>query len=189
MKSCSLCAAPLDPAATACARCGIAARSAPPARPGRARRVLAGVALLALVGGAVTAAAPAVSALRAGNRCEPQSWADWHLAMKRECLTPAYVCANMTSSKLFDDPQVGDAYRSAVQGGDAALAAHLEALVGQLRAAYGCEGPAQVHGRTPPRSPHLPPGHPPIGPGHPSVGGAPADPGGAMFQAPDVIDI
>lgn len=192
MKSCSLCAAPLPPAATACPRCGLAVHAAAPvpARPGRLRRVLAGLALVALAGAALIAAAPAVSAWRAEARCEPESWADWHVAMKRECLTPAYVCAHMTTAKLFDDPQVGDAYRSAVETGDGATAAHLEALVGRMRAAYGCERPAEVHGRAPHRAPRLPPGHPPVGPGHPEIGGAPSDPAhGPIFEAPEIHEI
>lgn len=191
MKSCSLCSAPLDPAAGACPRCGIAAPRAPARRtPGPLRRALAGVALVALLGAAVTAAAPLVSALRGADRCEPESWADWHVAMKQECLTPEYVCANMTSATLFRDPGVSAAYRAAVEAGDRATAAHLEALVGHMRATYGCDGAgagAEVHGIAPaPAHPRLPPGHPPIGPDRRA---APALPGGVLFEEPRVLEI
>jgi hypothetical protein len=101
--------------------------------------------------------------------CEPQSWIDWHVAMKKECLTPAYVCHNMTASKLLEDPDLAAAYRAALQAGDPAPLAGLDELVGRMRASYGC-GDTAPAGREP--SLHgparrLPPGHPPVPGGGP----------------------
>ena len=143
------------------------------AAPQRAYRILT----LSLVVGIVALAA--VPAMRAGGQpdsCQPESWVDWHLAMKRECLTPAYVCHNMTSSKLLEDPELAAAYRDALQGGDPAPLASLDDLVGRMRSQYGCSD----DGAAPPaRRPRLPPGHPPID-------GRPHAP---SFGAPRTIDI
>jgi hypothetical protein len=162
MEACSLCAAPLDGAATTCQRCGFSAVR--PRRPGdrwrrlaRAARVAVAFSALAL---AVLSGAAAWSAWRTAGSCEPHSWADWHSAIQRSCLTPAYVCRNMTTAKLLADPEVLADYHRALRTGHREALAYLEALVAHLRAAYGCEGTAPE--ASPLRDPQLPPGHPPL---------------------------
>lgn len=181
MVPCSLCAAPVDPGATACPRCGIAVRRAAPRRaPGVSRLASVAVALVAL-GALGATAGPAVSWWRSAAGCEPTGWVEWHVAMKRACVTPAYVCEHMTSAKLLEDPEVAESYRSALVGGDRAALSHLDALVGQLRASYGCEPAASR--AAPPAHPRLPPGHPPIG------GGAPGPSSSPLFEPPAVLEI
>jgi hypothetical protein len=127
------------------------------AAPRRAYRTVMLALVLAVVALAVV---PAMRAVGQPASCEPERWVDWHLAMRRECLTPAYVCHNMTSSKLLEDPELAAAYRDALQAGDPAPLASLDALVARMRSQYGCSD----EGAAPPatRRPRLPPGHPPV---------------------------
>jgi hypothetical protein len=161
MNACPHCAAPVDEGG-ACARCD--------ARPGRAPRGFR-FALLGLAVGVLSAAVvPGVLRRATGGAgtCEPQSWVDWHVAMKRACLTPAYVCHNMTSSKLLEDPQLAKEFRAALEAGDPEPLASLDDLVGRMRASYGCGDPQEAPRASPfqgPAAPRLPPGHPPIGGG------------------------
>jgi hypothetical protein len=131
-----------------------------PARPvSRLFRIAFFGLVLTVIGAVAVPTLLADGGQAAPSSCQPHSWIDWHVAMKQECLTPAYVCHNMTSQKLLDDPELAAAYRDALRAGDPAPLANLDELVGRMRAAYGCpdaaEGPA-------PRAPRLPPGHPPI---------------------------
>jgi hypothetical protein len=176
MRSCTLCAAPLDEAQPSCPRCGLAA-TLPGSRRSRAGRLLSAVAGFALV---VSVAIPAARAWRTVG-CEPRSWIDWHVAIRKACLTPAYVCENMTSAKMLDDPQLVDELRSALKQGEPAAFEHLDALVAHLRAAYGCESATgDVSGTHPsPASPRLPPGHPPIPEGQRTP----------LFEAPPALTI
>jgi hypothetical protein len=153
---CASCAAVADASAAFCPRCGS------PLRPSARRR--AGFAAFALAGLAAAAAIawPAVGDWRARAGCEPQGWIDWHVAMQRSCLTPEYVCRNMTSSKLLEDPEVADELRRALEAGDTAAMGALESLVDGMRAEYGCAGGTRGPARNGRR---LPPGHPPLGPG------------------------
>jgi hypothetical protein len=179
MQACSLCATPLAAGAPSCPRCGIAAPRRAPVRPPPARRFFAALSMLSV---AVVLALPLVHEL-GGSGCEPRSWVDWHVAMKSACLTPAYVCENMTAAKMLEDPQLAEAYAGALRAGEAA---ELDALVGHLRAAYGCEGAPSTgnvgQGEPAPESPRLPPGHPPVGRG-------PHAPQAPIFQAPEVLTI
>ncbi len=182
MKTCSLCAAPMDEVARACPRCGISADPGAPAR-GRAGRAVrsfvvaaAGLAVLAVL------ALPMVRAARGASGCEPHSWTDWHAAVERACVTPAYLCENMTSAKLLQDPEIAGELRDALRAGQGQASAmqDLDALVGHLRDVYGCEGagaPPGLRGAQP--EPVLPPGHPPI----------PGSPRSPMFEAPPTLTI
>jgi hypothetical protein len=157
MATCPQCAAPVDDG-KACARCV--------ARPAHAPRAFR-FALLGLAVGVISAATVPGLFRRASagaiGACEPQSWVDWHVAMKRECLTPAYVCHNMTPSKLLEDPQLAKEFRAALEAGDPEPLASLDELVGGMRARYGCGDPGDAPRAAPPRStPRLPPGHPPV---------------------------
>ncbi len=181
MMTCSLCSAPMDDASSACPRCGIASSAFPVAARGRAARTLragavaaTGLVVLAVLG------LPMVRASRGATSCEPRSWMDWHVAMEQACLTPAYVCENMTSAKLLEAPDVARELRDALRAGQAGARAHLDALVGHMRDVYGCEGSGDPHGvwRAGPE-PRLPPGHPPI----------PSTPGAPMFDAPATLTI
>lgn len=181
MKTCSLCSALMEDASGACPRCGIASGMSPVAARGRAARALRTVAVaatgLAVLG---VLALPLVRATRGASSCEPHSWMDWHVAMEQACLTPAYVCENMTSAKLLEAPDVASELRDAFRAGQAGARAHLDALVGHMRDVYGCEGSGDPHGvwRAGP-DPRLPPGHPPI----------PSTPGSPTFDAPATLTI
>jgi len=120
-----------------------------------ARLALAGSLLLLLA----ASAGPAARALLSGG-CRPQNWVDWHVAMRRQCLSPAYVCRNMTTAKMLDDPSVSAGYREALEAGQDALPA-LSDLVGRLRETYGCEPERAAGPRGAPAS-RLPPGHPAV---------------------------
>lgn len=157
MPTCARCSAHVDGAAAFCPRCGEALG---PGRAARARRRVLALSVTAL---ALAAAAwPAWEGLNAHAPCEPRGWIDWHIAMRQACLTPSYVCHNMTSAKLLEDPALARALRHAFETGDPEPLHDLDALVGQMRARYGCDG-ALAAPR--PAQPRLPPGHPPIGPG------------------------
>jgi hypothetical protein len=134
---------------------------------------------------ALALAQPGVRAARAGG-CEPVSWQDWHLAMRRQCLTPGYVCQNMTTPGMLADPDVAAGYRQALSRGVDGYDALAE-VVGQMRETFGCDPEADA-GRLVPRArpgagaaplppgmpdddvhrglrgapPGLPPGHPPV---------------------------
>jgi hypothetical protein len=185
MKACSLCAALYEESNRACPRCGIASQIDPRLRHPRGLVALAAVGVLFL-GGAIAWAAVQG---RSADRCEPSGWVEWHVAMKEACLTPAYVCEHLTSAKLLEDPEVADAFQGAMRGGAPGALAHLDALVGRMRSAYGCDGGAAQ--ATP--APALPPGHPPIDgggarlpPGHPPIDAQPRSP---MFEPPSTLSI
>jgi hypothetical protein len=205
MKHCSICAGTVEEGAP-CARCGAATPEGAPSPPRipRAARLLVAAAMLAAL---TLVALPALARFRSSDGCEPRTWLDWHVAIKQACLTPAYVCENMTSAKLLADPDVLASYRRALEAGEAGAIGHLDALVDHLRGAYGCDGAAEGAPGPVPAAPRLPPGHPPIPghgssavpfpghppirggapfPGHPPVGGRPAAP---MFEAPGVVTI
>jgi hypothetical protein len=141
------------------------------------RRRAARLVLLGLVLGAGTALATPVYRGWRSSGCEPRNWIDWHLAMRRQCLTRAYVCENMTSAKMLDDPEIAAAYRAALAAGSRDPVPGLEEMVGRMRLSYGCvpepgarfEAPELPEGH--PAA--LPPGHPPV-PGSPSYGFEPA---------------
>lgn len=184
MKTCSLCSTPIDDAARACPRCGIATAVRVPAR-GRVARALRTFAVaatgLAVLG---VLALPLVrSAPRGTSLCEPHSWTDWHVAIEQACLTPTYVCENMTSAKLLQDPALAGELQESTGAGRPGARAHLDALVGHLREVYGCEGAqgaGDPHGlRRAGPEPRLPPGHPPI----------PSAPGSPMFDGPPTVTI
>lgn len=156
MSTCATCAARVDDRAAFCPRCGEPARSA-----SARRRYLVAFALAGLAA-AFGIAWPGYAAWRASAGCEPEGLADWHRAMERSCLTAEYVCRNMTSTKLLEDPVVADELRRALDAGDATALGSLESLVDGMRAQYGC-APSGAHGRAP-GGVRLPPGHPPIGP-------------------------
>lgn len=180
MKTCSLCSAPMEDAARACARCGIATTPQAPTRlAARALRTVA-VAVTGLAVLAVLALPLVRSARGSSSSCEPHSWMDWHVAMEQACLTPAYVCENMTSAKLLQDPDVAGELDEALQAGRAGAREHLDALIGHMREVYGCEGAGDPHGlRRAGPEPRLPPGHPPI----------PSAPGSPMFEAAPTVTI
>jgi hypothetical protein len=122
--------------------------------------------------------------------------------MKQACLTPAYVCANMTSANLLSDPEVANAYRGALRAGDGGAVAELDAMVAHLRSAYGCgdgDGAGAVEASPAPEAPRLPPGHPPISgqprlpPGHPPLPSGhppvPDGPAAPLFESPGTLTI
>jgi len=144
----------------------------------RRRRRAARIGLLLLVLGAGTALASPIYRGWRSNGCEPQNWIDWHLAMHRQCLTQSYVCENMTTAKMLDDPDVAAAYRAALAAGSREPMPGLAEMVGRMRLSYGCkpERGAHVEGPEMPEG-HpaaLPPGHPPIPRGFRSFGLEPA---------------
>jgi hypothetical protein len=155
----------------------------PPRRPGAVARVGLGLLLLAM---ATLATASAWRGYQvAGEGCEPVSWADWHLAMRQQCLTPAYVCENMTEARLLEDPELREAYRRAFEAGQPSPLAGLEALVSQMRSSFGCEGARAAPHAAPSPQLRLPPGHPPIdgAPAHRPPSRAP------IISDPDTLDI
>jgi hypothetical protein len=136
--------------------------------------------VLAFAAAVAVPAARTVRALARGD-CEPDSWMDWHLAMRRQCLAPEYVCTHMTTPGMLGDPEIAEGYRRGLARGVDAYGALAE-MVGQMRDEYGCEPEARAASRLPGagrrsplpghgpqpdpdaahRSLHLPPGHPPI---------------------------
>ncbi len=158
---------------------GVDGASAPQGEgPARWRLRAARIGLLALVLGAGTVLASSVYRGWRSSACEPRNWIDWHLAMRRQCLTQSYVCENMTTAKMLDDPDVAAAYRAALAAGALEPMPGLAEMVGRMRLSYGCkpERGASVEGPEMPEG-HpavLPPGHPPIPRGFQSFGFEPA---------------
>lgn len=130
--------------------------------------------ILALV--AVAAGASGLARGPEATSCEPQTWADWHVAVRSQCVARTYVCHNMTAAKLLKDPEVVEAYEDALAANDRDRIREMDTLIGQIRTAYGCAA-APERLRPPYRGPapgvELPPGHP-------SVGGAPGSPDPAL---------
>lgn len=189
MKRCPCCSEEVLERATACQHCRSSIPAGPP--PGPPRRAAAGVfaAMALLLTGA--AAVPAYRFWKSGQ-CQPESWADWHLADSRQCLSPDYVCRKMTTGNLLKDPQVVDDLRRALASGADALG-RIDSMVGRMRDSYGCA--PQRAGRA--ASPWLPPGHPPVGlgdphsgalpPGHPPLGSGAPEPGRLPPGHPTVV--
>lgn len=154
---------------------------------------------------AAAAAILALPAVRAGGSsgCQPRSWADWHLALREQCVEQSYVCEHMTSAEMMRDSDIADAQRDGLALERRELVRILSHVVGQTRARYGCDAapteappPAALPPGHPPVDGYgtgeLPPGHPPVDgdqadlpPGHPPVGGCPfAGPGRGRAPRP-----
>ena len=117
-------------------------------------------AALILVLLAAAAAASGSARAPAAQSCRPQSWVDWHVAVKAQCVTRTYVCHNMTPSQLLRDPSVAGAYEDALASNDRGRIAEMDGLIGRIRAAYGCDRPPGGSHGVPSR--RLPEGHPPV---------------------------
>jgi len=146
--------------------------------PSRRLRRAARIGLAVLVLGAGTAlAAPLYRGWRSSG-CEPRNWIDWHLAMRRQCLTQSYVCENMTTARMLEDPDVAAAYRGALAAGSRDPVPGLVEMVDRMRLSYGCEPErgtrVEAPGMPEGHPAALPPGHPPIPRGFPSFGFEPA---------------
>ena len=73
------------------------------------------------------------------------------------------VCDLMTPSKMLENPNLAHEYAQALRSGDAGEVHRIETLLGQIRAAHGCEGEVALPATPPAQStPALPPGHPPV---------------------------
>ena len=204
MRDCPTCGVAFGEGSAICPSCGAPAVETP-ARPGTAARLTFALLALGTLGVAFVSMArdadaarpaavvPAASPVAAdgAQACEPHNWVDWHIAMRRSCLTPAYVCHNMTSAKLMEDPAVREQFRGALEAGRPEPIAELDALVAHMRSRYGCEG-ASADAPGEPSSPALPPGHPPLPdrrrlpPGHPIPEDASPSP---LFEAPLSVTI
>jgi hypothetical protein len=76
---------------------------------------------------------------------------------------PAF-CAEMTPTRLLQDPDVARELEGAEHRGDPAAQARFHAMVAEMRAVHGCgalDG-TDVGARDASPGPDLPPGHPPI---------------------------
>ena len=73
------------------------------------------------------------------------------------------LCSGFTAARMLEDPELARQYFGALHGGDANARETLDAIVGQLRAAHGCQGASESASQDAARpAPRLPPGHPPI---------------------------
>jgi len=85
-------------------------------------------------------------------------------ARSQDRAEPAF-CAEMTPSRLLQDPQIARELHAAIGRGDPAARAHFHAMIAEMRAVHGCaalEGSEVRAGEAVPSAPSLPPGHPPI---------------------------
>ncbi len=85
----------------------------------------------------------------------------------RQAMRGGDVCDGFTSARMLQDPEVAREYFGALHEDASVAAAHLDALVAELRAVHGCGDASETASRPMPRhppatSPRLPPGHPPI---------------------------
>ncbi len=129
------------------------------------------IALPSLATLAAVAALPAVRATGSSG-CQPRTWADWHLALRQQCVEQRYVCEHMTGAEMLRDSDIAAAQRDGLAIERRDVVRMLSHVVGQTRAKYGCDAAAEA-----PEPEALPPGHPPVGeqwarrlpPGHPPV--------------------
>ena len=154
------------------------------------------IGLPSLAAAAAILALPAVNA-SSSSGCQPKNWADWHLALRQQCLEQRYVCEHMTSAEMMRDADIAAAHRDGLALERPELVRILAHVVGQTRARYGCDAaPAEApppgalpQGHSPVYgdwADELPPGHPPVDehwtgvlpPGHPPVDGYGALPPG-----------